>query len=685
MSGTRAARSAARVVVAVALFGMPVVCGFGAVLGTGVAARLGTGAASAASSAAPAPLAAVSPASPPTTVARSAITGAPLPGSGEVAALRNVMVTMRDGTRLATDVYLPARDGVALPGRFPVILSRTPYNKDGAAVSTVPMFVPYGYAVVLQDVRGRFRSEGRWVPLKDDPQDGADTAKWVCSQPWSSKAIGTIGSSYPGATQHALAIGGAPCVKAMVPRNAMSNFGRYGVRHHGAFELRWLNWVVTLGNAAGTPDMNAAALRAAVTPSAAPALVDFGERVQDYARALPIRAGTTPLALAPDYEAWFLEAISHGRYDAFWKDHGSDVLAHLAEYADVPEYHTTGWYDSWGTSVANMNFVELTRTKKSLQRLIVGPWIHSSEHLDYAGEAQFTPDAALDLGAFQRRWFDRWLKGIDNGVDREPPVRIYVMGGGDAHRTPEGRIFVGGRWRDEREWPLARTRYTPYYLHANGTLDTTPPTSEPPVSYEFDPRNPVPTLGGNVSSQGKLMFQGAADQRGKPGFWLTPDTKPLAARNDVLVFRTAPLTEDVEVTGRIRLTLWASSDGRDTDFTVKLVDVYPPNKDFPNGVELNVADGIVRARYRDDLDREQWLTPGKPVEFTIETYPTSLVFAKGHRIRVDVSSSNFPRFDVNPNTGEPLNDNRRWRVATNTVYFDAQKPSRIVLPIIPSN
>jgi putative CocE/NonD family hydrolase len=618
--------------------------------------------------------------------ATSSSPAAPSPSYGsEVVTLRNVMVPMRDGTRLATDVHLPARDGVALPGPFPVILTRTPYNKDGAGISAVPMFVPYGYAVVVQDVRGRFRSEGRWIPLKDDPQDGADTARWICSQPWSSKAIGTIGSSYPGATQHALAIGGAPCVKAMVPRNAMSNFGHYGVRHHGAFELRWLNWMVTLGNAAGTPDMPAAAARAALTPAAAPALVDFGERVQEYARALPIRAGTTPLALAPDYEAWFLEAISHGRYDAFWKDHGASVIDHLAEYADVPEYHTTGWYDSWGTSVANMNFVQLTRTKKSLQRLIVGPWIHSSESLDYAGDAQFTPDAALDLGAFQRRWFDRWLKGIDNGVDREPPVRIYVMGGGDAHRTPEGRVFVGGHWRDEREWPLARTRPTTYYLHANGSLDTTAPLRESPVSYEFDPRHPVPTLGGNVSSQGKLMFQGAADQRGRPGFWLTPDATPLSARNDVLVFRTGPLTQPTEVTGSVVLKLWASSDGRDTDFTVKLIDVYPPSRDFPNGLELNVADGIVRARYRNELDREEWLTPGKPVEFTIETYPTSLVFAKGHRIRIDVSSSNFPRFDVNPNTGEPLNDNRRWRVATNTVYFDARMPSRVVLPVIPGD
>jgi putative CocE/NonD family hydrolase len=199
----------------------------------------------------------------------------------------------------------------------------------------------------------------------------------------------------------------------------------------------------------------------------------------------------------------------------------------------------------------------------------------------------------------------------------------------------------------------------------------------------FDPKHPVPTLGGNVSSQGKLMFQGAADQRGRAGFWLTPDTKPLSSRNDIIVYQTEPLRSDIEVTGRLIVKLWASSDARDTDFTAKLVDVYPPNAAFPDGVDLNVADGIVRARYRNNLDHEELLKPGQPYEFTIEMYPTSLVFQHGHRIRLDISSSNFPRFDVNPNSAEPLNDNRRWQVATNTVYSDAAHPSQIVLPVIP--
>jgi putative CocE/NonD family hydrolase len=622
-------------------------------------------------------------------VVRLFVLGASLPLHAQsdsrygISETKNVMVSMRDGVKLAADIYRPARNGEPADGKFPVILLRTPYNKaNSTELATV--FVPRGYVLVAQDVRGRYSSEGHWRPHVDDPNDGSDTAQWIGSQPWCDGGIGTVGSSYAGATQHALAIGNAPYVKAMIPRNAMSDYGRYGVRHNGAFELRFFNWVFTLGNATGGPDALAAAQRAAVNPAAAKALVDMGNQVRDYVRALPLRPGTTPLKFAPDYESWLIEAMRHGDYDDFWKNSGASVVDHLAEYKDVPEYQTTGWYDSWGTQVANMNFAELRKNKKSLERLIVGPWIHSSENLSYAGEAQFTDDAALDLAAFQLRWFDHWLKGIDNGVDREPPVRIYVMGGGDAHKTTEGRIFVGGHWRDEQEWPLARTAATPYYLHANGLLSPEKAAADPPITYAFDPHNPVPTIGGNVSSQGTLMFQGAADQRCRLDFWLCSDVKPLSARNDVLVFQTPPLNNDIEVTGRLIVKLWASSNSRDTDFTAKLVDVYPPNADFPNGVDLNIADSIVRARYHNGFARAELLTPGQPYEFTVEMYPTSLVFKRGHRIRLDISSSNFPRFDVNPNTGEPLNDNRRWQIAENTIYLDAKHPSEIILPVIPS-
>jgi uncharacterized protein len=590
------------------------------------------------------------------------------------------MVKMRDGVRLATDIYRPAQNGASVEGKFPTLLMRTPYNKTLRASSFASYFVSHGYVVAVQDVRGRYKSEGRWRPLRDDGADGSDTADWIGHQPWSDGSIGTLGTSYEGGTQHALAIANAPFIKTMIPLFSMSDVGQYGLRHNGAFELRWFNWVFSMGDPSSPPNL-AAAARAAITPDAAPALADLSLHVHDYVMALPLRPGTTPLKFAPDYEKFLVEAM---RADPAWTDLGVNVAANLATYKDIPIYHVTGWYDSWSLQVANLNYAGLARTKKSPQRLIVGPWIHSRPNISFAGEAQFTPDAAIDLNAFELRWFDHVLKGIDNGLDREAPVRIYVMGGGDAHKTAEGRIFVGGHWRDEHEWPLARTKPTPYYLNAGDLLAPEKPPTNAPITYLFDPHKPVPTLGGNTSSQGALSTQGAADQRCRTEIPLCSDTNPLSARNDVLVFQTPPLAEDLEVTGRLIVKLWASSDSPDTDFTAKLIDVYPPNKDFPAGVDLNIGDSIVRARYRNGPAKEEFLKPGQPYEFTIEMYPTSLVFAKGHRIRLDISSSNFPRFDVNPNTGEPLNDNRAWRTAHNSIYMDPEHPSHIVLPVIPS-
>jgi len=608
----------------------------------------------------------------------------PLLGQGgtsyEIVASQNVMVPMRDGVRLATNIYRPGVNGIPVPGKFPVILERTPYDKDHSEYWP-RYFVPRGFVVVTQDVRGRYASEGRWRPDRDDGNDGYDTAQWIGEQAWSDGGIGTVGTSYPGGTQHALALANPPYLKAMVPIDAMSDYGHYGVRHDGAFELRWFNWIFTIGVPNGGPPP-------ARDPGVRDQLAELAQHVRDYVRGLPLRPGMTPLKLAPDYESWLVEAMSHGDYDDFWKNCGVDVVEHVAEYKDIPVYLVGGWYDSWDLMTSNLNYVTLAKNKKGPIRLIMGPWTHGGQQSSSAGEAEFGPEAKLDLMAFHQRWFDRWLKGIDNGVDREPPVRIFVMGGGDAHKTPEGRLFVGGHWRNENDWPLARAVSTPYYLHADGSLSTAKPGSDEagvaePTHYLFDPHHPVPTLGGNISSEGVLMFRGAADQRCRKDFWLCDDERPLSARNDVLVFLTPPLAEDVEVTGRLIVKLWASSSAPDTDFTAKLVDVYPPNHDFPGGVDLNVGDGILRARYRDSLAHAKLMKPGEVYAFTIEMYPTSLVFQRGHRIRVDISSSNFPRFDLNPNTGEPLNNNRRWAVADNAVYHDAAHPSHILLPVIP--
>jgi uncharacterized protein len=645
----------------------------------------------------------------------------------EVLERRDLMVAMRDGVRLATNVFLPAREGRPADGRFPMVVVRTPYGKDfGTATALPAQFVPHGYALVIQDVRGRYGSEGRWRPLSDDGPDGADLLAWIAAQPWSDGKAGMIGTSYVGGTQHALAIEGSPHLAALVPVDAMSNPGRFGIRHAGAFEMRWLNWVLTLGNpgihgltpdgrrtdeirsetgeptgrwllptgAVGTADDNAelrdrlAARAAAVAriggdAAARTALFEMGDHSREHARTLPISAGAAPLTFAPDYEAWLVEAMGHGDDDAFWAGMGVNVVGEAARYLDLPVLHVTGAYDSWGGPVANLNFPTLTAAKRSPQRLLFGPWTHGQQAVSFAGMAEFGPAAAIDLRQEERRWFDRWLKGEGNGAEHDAPVRVFVMGGGDAHRTPEGRVFVGGRWRDELEWPIARAAPTDFHLHAGGGLSTVPPPASAPSSYRFDPRDPVPAIGGPVSSQGDLMQAGAQDQRGRTDLWPCTDDRPLSERADVLVFQTEPLAEPIEVTGPLVVKLWASSDGPDTDFTAKLVDVYPPSTDFPEGLALNIADSIVRARYRASRTQAVMMEPGRPYELTIELYPTSLVFMPGHRIRLDISSSNFPRFDVNPNTGEALNANVGWRAATNTIFHDPDHPSRIVLPVIP--
>lgn len=605
------------------------------------------------------------------------------PPEFQIISAKKLMIPMRDGVRLATDIYFPGRNGTAVAGKLPVIIERTPYGSHNVE-AWASYFVPRGYIAIGQNVRGRYGSEGRWFPLRDDVNDGYDMAKWIGEQPWSNGKIGTVGTSYPGGTQHAMALSNPPFLTAMIPVDSMSNPGRYGVRHNGAFELRFFNWVFMFGNSpSGGFSPSGPQHYPTSDPGTRAALIGLRDQVVDYLKGLPLRRGASLLRLAPDYENWLVEAMSHGDYDSYWKDSGIDVAAHISEYKDIPVYHVSGWYDSWGSQVANINYVELSKAKKSRQRLIMGPWTHGQQTRSFAGEAEFGPEAAIDFDGLRLRWFDRWLKETDNGVDREPPVRIFVMGGGDAHKTAEGRVYVGGQWREEREWPLARTKATPFYLHGDGTLSTVKPGAAGPTRYTFDPRDPVPTIGGNVSSEGILMPRGAIDQRCRKELWACKDTRPLSARNDVLVFETPPLAEPMEVTGRLIVKLWIASSAPDTDFTAKLVDVYPPNKDFPAGVELNVADSIVRARYRDSLEKAVFMKPGQVYPVTIEMYPTSLVFGKGHRIRVDISSSNFPRFDVNPNTGEPLNNNRRWAVAENAVYHDADHPSQIILPVIP--
>jgi uncharacterized protein len=602
----------------------------------------------------------------------------------EVQASKNVMVSMRDGVKLASDIYRPAENGTPVPGRFPTLLIRTPYTRSYKESGEAAFFVPRGYVLVVQSVRGRYGSEGRWRFFRDDPADGYDTSAWIASRPWSDGGIGMLGGSYEGGTQHAAALAHPPALKALVPLVAATNVGRYGMRHNGAFEMRFFTWLFSVGNPVESPDYPAFYPGDAATQRA---LAESARNYKQYMTQLPFRPGTTPLRLAPDYDSALAEIMSHGDYDAYWKDIGVDVISHVDEHKEIPIHHVSGWYDSWAINTANVNYANLARTKKSGQRLTMGPWIHNGLGGSFSGEAEFGPEAELDIRQLELAWMDRWLKGIANSSDadkdKEGPVRIFVMGGGDGHKTPEGRIYVGGHWRTEMEWPLKRAVATPYYLHADHTLGPEIPKAGAPSQFQFDPKHPVPSLGGNVSSQMGAMKAGAFDQHCRPDVLGCADESRLSARSDVLVFQTSHLTEDMEVTAPLVVSLWASSTAVDTDFTAKLVDIYPPSKDFPGGVELNIGDSIVRARYRDSLEKATLMTPGEIYKFRIELYPTSILFAKGHRIRVDISSSNFPRFDVNPNTGEPLNQNSKTALATNTIYHDASHPSHITLPVIP--
>lgn len=603
------------------------------------------------------------------------------PPEFEVIVKKDVMVPMRDGVKLATDLYMPAKNGKPAPGRFPVVLTRTPYDKSETAWTPLNVIGPYyasrGYVFVAQDTRGRFASEGEWHMLTDDGRDGWDCGAWIAQQPWSDGKIGMFGTSYVGGTQHAMALEKVPQLTTVIPVDAMSNIGRQSLRNAGAFEMRFWNWImtkVTKGSRAGRD------------PATAAELMELSGQRFNYLKHLPLRYGTTPLQLAPEYENWLVEAMRHGADDAFWAQ--NNILADPKRYKDIPVYLVGGWYDSWGGNTT-ANFTALHQAIKGPVYLIMGPWIHGEQGKSSHGQVSFGPDAAIpDPLAWRLEWYDHWLKGMTNSVGRAAPfatnVRIFVMGTGDGRKTPDGLLNHGGYWRNEQEWPLARTQYTPYYFQPGGGLATVKPSAKGgSTSYQFDPRDPVPTLGGPISSGDDIMQQGAWDQRGGPQFWNWPNPLPISARNDILVFRTEPLEADVEVTGEIEVKFWASSSAVDTDFTAKLVDVYPPSGDFPHGFDLNIGDGIVRARFRESLKKEVFMEPGKIYPFTLKIYPTSNVFKKGHRIRVDISSSNFPRFDVNPNSGEPLADNRRVVIATNTLVHDRAHPSHIVLPVIP--
>lgn len=591
----------------------------------------------------------------------------------DIVTAQNVMIPMADGIHLATDIYFPLNDGQAVNDRLPVLVQRTPYGKTAERFKpTIDLFASNGYIVAIQDLRGRYDSEGIFTKYNPkEASDGATTVEWLSQLEQSNGKVGMWGTSYGAHTQADASKLNPDGLSAMLLNmGGMTNAWDHAVRQGGAFELgRELTWAWK---------QIPAEIKDPIVQS------HFEkEQIKDWYTVWPFRKGLSPLSIAPNFEDYILEELTHADYDDFWKKTGINWVEYYGQTADVPMVHFGGWYDIFLRGTIQ-NFQTLNQIQTSPKWLVIGPWTHGGNHKTFAGDVDFGQAAAISdfRTGYQLDWFDYLLKNEKVNRLPESPIRLFVMGTGDGSKTTNGKLNHGGYWMDTDQWPLESTILTTYYLHGNGTLSMdTPSADDSSTTFTYDPNHPVPTLGGNVSARVK---DGAYDQRERPDFiGSEAPYLPLKSRADVLVYQTPPLTEDVQVIGPIQIQLFCSSDAVDTDFTVKLVDVYPPSEDFPSGFDMNMTDGIVRMSYRNGRITRDLIKPDSIYKVTIEPFPTANVFKKGHRIRVDISSSNFPRWDVNPNTGEPLGQHRRMIPANNTIYHSDQNPSRIILPIVP--
>lgn len=557
----------------------------------------------------------------------------------------HVQVPMRDGVHLDTNIFHPA----AL-GRYPTILIRTPYGKGPDLPSGYGSFLDHGYAVVVQDVRGRYGSEGKFDALNQEGPDGYDTINWIASQPWSDGKVGMIGGSYVGIVQWRVAELNNPHLKAIFP--VVSGSDDYFDRFYST------GGATKLGNRLLWFSLN-------LTPPGVPR-----PKFNDYITHLPLR--TADQAATHRTLSLYQTVLNHPTYDSFWKQ--GSVLDNIA-LVRVPVFSVGGWYDNFVESdlSAFAALQKISGKGDDKHRILIGPWPHNMS-IPFPG-IDLGPDSSAPIRAYQIDWFDHWLKGTPENAAHYS-AETYHSGRAEVDEAPV-HIFVMGvnRWRDEQEWPLARTRYTPLYLeskgHANsitgdGSLQwgVEEEKKDKPDQFAYDPRYPVPTRGGAVCCDPKIFPWGPMDQR------------PLEQRNDVLVYTSAVLKQDLEVTGPIKVVLYASTTAADTDFTAKLLDV------FPNGEARNLTDGILRVRYRHGLEKPELARPGEVYALTIDAGVTSNVFLKGHRIRIEISSSNFPRFDRNPNTGRAFADETVLKTAQQTVYHGWLHPSHVLLPVV---
>jgi hypothetical protein len=550
---------------------------------------------------------------------------------------------MRDGAMLYADVYRPVGQG-----KYPVLVSRTPYSTERApsAYEAAVYFARRGYVFVFQDVRGRHESDGKWDPYRNEIWDGYDTVEWAAVQPWSNGKVGMQGGSYLGHVQWWAASAAPPHLVAIFPALASVNHYKDRVTLNGAWRL-----AANFGWGAVRQESRIMQNTGMHTMEGVPDGLSFEKAIWH----LPLMDMPRLLGRNPEF---YYNWIRHPDFDEYWQ--AIDVSAKL-ENIGATVHTFGGWFDMMAQGTLNGYIGMRKQGKTELARrnaqMIIGPWGHGSSRK--FGDLDFGAAAHVDTHAIELRWFDRWLKGIDNGVDREPPVKLFVMGRNE--------------WRYENEYPLPRAEYRKLYLHSGGKANTdrgdgrlswnAPESQAPPDRYTYDPENPVPSVGGNTCC-GVPTPAGPRDQRS------------IEWRKDILVYTSDYAEQELEVTGPVKIVLYASSDAVDTDFVVKLIDVHP------DGRSIGMAEGVVRARYRESLSKPQLLEPGKVYTFTIDLIGTSHVFLPGHRIRVDVTSSHFPQYDRNPNIGEPFGQTATVKVARQAVYHTASQPSHVVLPVV---
>jgi len=567
---------------------------------------------------------------------------------------RAVTVPMRDGVSLRADIYRLEGDE-----RRPTLLQRTPYGRRADAMNCMAS-AERGFLVIAQDCRGCGASDGYHYPFREEFDDGYDSVEWSASLPWSNGNVGMWGGSYVGWTQWAAAATNPPSLKAIFP--TLTFMDLYG-------DLLYPQGAMALGTQASW-------FLGAVAPTVLSKLdlaAEKKERLsEEIAKAIDGLSSGVTYRLWPDlpFEVTTIDEISrcyhdmiaHPRKDAYWQE--MDIRSRVSDLS-VPAYHVGGWYDIF-THGTLANFQSLCndganpRARRG-QKLIMGPWLHGPAE-NPVGEVDFgyaASDRAVGSLAIMWRWFDYWLDAKDNGIMDEPPIRIYVMGKNE--------------WRNESEWPLARTCYEKWYLHSegkanslrgDGRLTTDGSLDEPADAFTYDPENPVPTRGGGLCCSATSLRPGAFDQRS------------IEEREDVLVYTSAPFDEPFEITGPVSVKVWMSTSAPDTDVTAKLVDVYA------SGYARNLCDGTCRLALRDSLETESPVPANTPVQATIDLAATSNVVLPGHRLRIEISSSNFPRFRANPNTGQSLGRGE-YKKAFQQVYHDAGHPSYVLLPVIP--